>query len=327
MTDAINLMVKIVVYAGIAAVLTHALRTYLARKIWRAQPGEVFNGDLFQVGEHLICCPDRSHLPEDAINQTTIVCFPGFLEDIRYFIALYRDVPARIIILNNGNYQNPFNDDTAVTKPAWVASNPYPLGIIAHDAYCLNLVLENMTSKERVVLHGHSRGGSVVLEAGHQKPDRASNTEALLEAAVVPQGRLVNKGESLLQPVGFYLMPLILSLLRILPESMRLKSPMMWVTNAAKNKHVAAIPFTPKQYATAQINLADILRFHSEASCDYYANFKGTTLFVGERDSVLSRSGMLESAKQSSAVDVIETQGTDHFISLERPDIIRAFFS
>jgi hypothetical protein len=42
---------------------------------------------------------------------------------------------------------------------------------------------------------------------------------------------------------------------------------------------------------------------------------------------VLSRSGMLESAKQSSAVDVIETRGTDHFISLERPDIIRAFFS
>ena len=174
-----------------------------------------------------------------------LVCFPGFLEDIRYFIALYRDVPARIIVLNNGNYQNPFTDDTAVTKPAWVASNPYPLGTIAHDAYCLNLVLENMTSKERVVLHGHSRGGSVVLEAGHQKPDRASNTEALLEAAVVPQGRLVNKGESLLQPVGFYLMPLILSLLRILPESMRLKSPMMWVTNAAKNKHVAAIPEQP----------------------------------------------------------------------------------
>ena len=98
MTDAINLMVKIVVYAGIAAVLTHALRTYLARKIWRAQPGEVFNGDLFQVGEHLICCPDRSHLPEDAINQTTNDCYPRFLEDTRYFNQLNHEQHARIII-------------------------------------------------------------------------------------------------------------------------------------------------------------------------------------------------------------------------------------
>ena len=327
MNDAIGVMVNILVCAGIAIVLFHALRTYLSRKVWPAQPSEVLNGDLFQVGEHLVCCPDRSHLSQGAVNQTTIVCFPGFLEDIRYFIALYRDVPARIIILNNGNYQNPFSNDTAVAKPAWSTSNPYPLGTIAHDAFCLNLVLDNMTHNERVVLHGHSRGGAVVLEAGNQQSDRANRTEALLEAAVVPQGRLVNNGERLLQPVGFYLMPMVLSLLRILPEPMRLKSPMMWVTNAAKNTHVAGIPFTPKQYATAEINSVDIIRFHSESSPDYYANFKRSTLFVGERDSVLSRASMLKSAMQSPAVEVVETQGTDHFISLERPDLIRAYFS
>jgi hypothetical protein len=59
----------------------------------------------------------------------------------------------------------------------------------------VNQVLEHMTGPERVILHGHSRGGA---------------------------------------------------LLRILPESVRLKSPMMWVTNATKNKIVAATPFTPR---------------------------------------------------------------------------------
>lgn len=36
---------------------------------------------------------------------------------------------------------------------------------------------------------------------------------------------------------------------------------------------------------------------------------------------------MLDSAAQSAAVNVIETSGTDHFISLESPDTIRAYFT
>ena len=33
--------------------------------------------------------------------------------------------------------------------------NPHPLGTIAHDAYCVNQVLEHMTGPERVVLLDH----------------------------------------------------------------------------------------------------------------------------------------------------------------------------
>ena len=281
---------------------------------------------MLQLGDNIVCLPDRSHLPAEVVGRTTLICFPGFLEDARFFLEVHRDTPARLILIGNANYQNPFRRET-ISTPPWFAGNPHPVGTIAHDAYCMNQVIEHMTGPERVVLHGHSRGGGVILEAGNQRPELTCNVEAILEAAVVPRGRLYANGEKKLQPVGFFLFPFILSLMRILPESTRLKSPMMWVTNATKNKIVAAIPFAPRQYATAQINSANIIEWQARSGFDSYDHFERVTLFVGERDGVLSRTAMLESAAQSPAVEVVLTTGTDHFISLESPDIIRAYFA
>jgi pimeloyl-ACP methyl ester carboxylesterase len=318
--------VKALLILIIIAVLIPVVRRKLANKVWPAPPGEDFNGAMLRLGDNLVCLPDRSHLPAETVSQTTLVCFPGFVEDMRYFLDVHRDTPARLIIINNANYQNPFRCST-IARPDWFKGNPHPLGTIAHDAYCVNQVLEHMTGSERVVLHGHSRGGAVVLEAGNQQPEQARNVEALLEAAVVPRGRLFDNGEKKLQPVGFYLFPFIFALLRILPESWRLKSSMMWVTNATKNKIVAAIPFTPIQYATAEINSANIIEWQARAGYQSYDHFARVTLFVGQRDSVLCRAAMVDSATQSETVNVIETTGTDHFISLESPDVIRAYFA
>jgi len=308
------------------AVLIPVIRKMLATRVWPAPPGEDFTGTMLRLGDNLLCLPDRSHLSAAAVSRTTLVCFPGFLEDMRYFLEVHRDTPARLIIINNANYQNPFRGVT-ISAPAWFTGNPHPLGTIAHDAYCVNQVLEHMTGPERVVLHGHSRGGAVVLEAGNQQPDLTRDVQAILEAAVVPRGRLFNNGEKKLQPVGFYLFPFILALLRILPESIRLKSPMMWVTNATKNKIVAAIPFTPKQYATAVVNSADIIDWQARTGYQSYEHFERVTLYVGQRDSVLCRTAMLASAAQSAAVTVVQTSGTDHFISLESPALIRTYFT
>lgn len=306
--------------------LVGVIRRVLANRVWPAQPGEDFDGTMLQLGDNLVCLPDRSHLPAELVGRTTLICFPGFLEDARFFLEVHRDIPARLILIGNANYQNPFRS-TSISAPSWFTGNPHPLGTIAHDAYCVNQVIEHMTGPERVVLHGHSRGGGVLLEAGNQRPEQTSQVEAILEAAVVPQGRLYDNGEKKLQPVGFYLFPFIFSLMRMLPESSRLKSPMMWVTNATKNRIVATIPFTPKQYATAEINSANIIEWQAQAGFESYDHFKRVTLYVGERDSVLCRTAMLASAAQSSAVTVVETAGTDHFISLESPDIIRAYFA
>jgi pimeloyl-ACP methyl ester carboxylesterase len=315
------LLIVIVLLAMIPLV-----RRFLANKIWAAPPGEEFAGSMFTLGANLVCCPDRSHLPADVVDQATLICFPGFLEDMRFFLEVHRDTPARLIIVNNANYQNPFDCD-ATASPDWYTQNPYPVGTIAHDAYCVNQVLEHMTGQERVVLHGHSRGGAVVLETGIQKPEHAKGIEAILEAAVVPQGKLVDDGEKKLQPLGLYLFPFVFSLMRILPESLRLKSPMMWVTNATKDKIVAAIPFTPRQYATTVVNSANIIDWQARTEYESYDNFKQVTLYVGQRDSVLSRSAMMDSAAKSTSVSIVETTGTDHFISLEDPARIRNYFT
>ena len=314
----------LILFALIAAV--SVARRILANKTWPAPVGEEFRGALLRLGDNLVCLPDRTHLDADVVSRTTLVCFPGFLEDMRYFMEVHRNTPARLIIINNANYHNPFRAGPGTTPP-WFTGNPYPLGTIAHDAFCVNQVIEHMTGPERVVLHGHSRGGAVVLEAGNQRPDLTRDVEALLEAAVVPRGRLYDNGERKLQPVGFYLFPFILALMRILPESIRLKSPFMWVTNPTKEKIVAAIPFTPRQYATAELNSRDIIDWQAGSSYASYDHFKRVTLVVGQRDGVLCRAAMLRSASSSAAVRVIETSGTDHFISLESPADIQAYFS
>jgi pimeloyl-ACP methyl ester carboxylesterase len=184
-----------------------------------------------------------------------------------------------------------------------------------------------MTDGERVVLHGHSRGGGVVLETGNQQPERAATFEAILEAAVVPQGRLSGNLDNYLEPIGYYIFPIVIALTRILPKAILLKSPMMWVSTKAKEKSVAALPFTPRQYATAIINMKSIIEWQATASTDSYKKFGKTTLYVGQRDSVLWRTAMIKSAQQVEAVNIIETDGTDHHISLEKPELIRAYFS
>ncbi|WP_279247826.1 alpha/beta hydrolase [Candidatus Marimicrobium litorale] len=299
-------------------------RKWLAGKTWVPQPAETFEGRLLQLGENLVALPDRSHLPTEVVSNTTLICFPGFLEDMRYFLEVHYNTPARLVLIGNANYQNPFAAVPEET-PVWYGDNPHLVGTIAHDAWSLNRVLECMTGPERVVLHGHSRGGAVILEAGRQNPAMAARLEAILEAAVVPKGRLAGRDEKRLNPLGFYLYPFVFSLLRLFPQRV-LKSPMMWVTNATKDRLVASIPYAPRQYATAVVNIRDIIDWQARTDHSYYNSFKRATLYVGERDGVLWRKAMLESAAQSEAVEVIRTEGTDHFISLESPDTIRAYF-
>jgi pimeloyl-ACP methyl ester carboxylesterase len=236
---------KILLVLAVIVLLVTLTRRFLANRVWPASAGDEFTGTSLRLGETLVCLPDRSHLSPGMVSQTTLICFPGFLEDMRFFLEVHRDTPARLILINNANYQNPFRSENVET-PGWFVDNPHQLGTIAHDAYVVNQVIEHMTGSERVVLHGHSRGGAVLLEAGNQRPEQTQRVEAILEAAVVPRGRLFDNGEKKLQPVGFYLFPFVFSILRIIPESWRLKLPMMWVTNPTKNKIVAAIPFTPK---------------------------------------------------------------------------------
>ncbi len=91
---------------------------------------------------------------------------PGFLEDVRYFLELYRDRNCELILINNANYHCPFEEaESAVVD--W-PQNEIPVGTIAHDVFVVAQVLERLVTTKSIVLHGHFRGGAVVIEAGGQ---------------------------------------------------------------------------------------------------------------------------------------------------------------
>jgi hypothetical protein len=102
------------------AVLIPVVRRKLANKVCPAPPGEDFNGTMLRLGDNLVCLPDRSYLPAETVSRTTLICFPGFVEDMRYFLDVHRDTPARLIIINNANYQNPFRCSTITTPDSHV---------------------------------------------------------------------------------------------------------------------------------------------------------------------------------------------------------------
>lgn len=77
---------------------------------------------MLRLGANLVCLPDRSHLASEVVGRTTLICFPGFLEDARYFLEVHRGTPARLIIISNANYQNPFRG-AAIATPAWFAGS------------------------------------------------------------------------------------------------------------------------------------------------------------------------------------------------------------
>ena len=81
----------------------HAYREYWCRRdLPQIHTGE-FTGELLKAGTTYI-----ARRPARNQSQRTIVCFPGFLEDMRYFQALYEDHDAELILLNNANYHCPF---------------------------------------------------------------------------------------------------------------------------------------------------------------------------------------------------------------------------
>lgn len=308
------------------ALFVHLARSLLAIKSWSAPTAEFFSGELLTVGDNLVCIPERDIDSQLSEGSPTVICFPGLLEDMRYFLKVHRETPARLIIIDNANYQNPFGARPS-PEPVWWQGNPHKAGTIAHDAFCMVKVVEHFAKDSAVYLHGHSRGGAVVLEAGRQQPDLFRVATAVLEAAVVPQGRLANNAERFLQPVGLYLLPFVFTVLRLLPEEKRRRALMIRKPTAYKNKLVAAFPYTPKQYATVVLQVADIIQWQLKSDASYYEHFAAVCLIAGERDQVLWRKAMLASARQSVKAQVIETRGTDHFPSLEKPEQVSALFA
>ncbi len=323
-------MLKVLLIAlAAAALLLHLIRQYWTHRALPQRHRARFDGEIYRVGDTVI-----ARRPARDASDQTIIGFPGFLEDMRYFQALYADFDGELILVNNANYHSPFPSDDA-QELAW-PNNPFALGTIQHDGFILGQVVKKLASGNKVTLHGHSRGGAVVLEAGRQFPTLMRSDErevsAILEAPVLPGGRPIGRMD---KPwalnVACYALPIVLGLLRSGDEERLLKQPMMRPTNKLKTELCRSLYSVARNYSTCVTNVRSISHWQRNTPAAVFENYEKITVVVGARDDVLDNDSLIASAELGQqlnpGVEIMHTKDTNHFVSLEAPSHILACYS
>src|SRR5690606_19849325 len=100
----------------------------------------------------------------------SVVVMHGLLENPLSCTQYYGDPTIELIMLTSGGYPLPLANPV-FEQPPWPTAPALVTGLIASDAQVLNLALQYLVSTPDVRVHGHSRGGAVVLEAARQRPE------------------------------------------------------------------------------------------------------------------------------------------------------------
>lgn len=142
---------------------------------------EMFSGQVYLVGQGAVSVRNHSG---DALH--TVIGVHGYLANHCYFTQLYDEPTTELILLTCSNYHIPVNGVTP-EDAAWQSPIDELAGTIGYDAEILIQALELLPSSEHVRVHGHSRGGAVILEAATRRPDLFHDVELLLEALPCPR--------------------------------------------------------------------------------------------------------------------------------------------
>ena len=173
----------------------------------------------------------------------------------------------------------------------------------------------------------------MILDTGRQYPELAHSSHrsvaAILEAPVLPQARTAGNASSPLQHRLYcYLMPIAFARWRHISTDRILKMPMMHPTTPRKTELCRSLFSVSKDYRTCVRQVQSIVRWQRQTSVDVFRHFPKITVVIGEKDGTLDRESMKISAESgrtnSTDVSILETTGTNHLISLERPEILRA---
>ena len=303
----------------IVAALIHGLRTWLVRRPLPAVNHEPFDGVLEQVNESVVAYRAAAASP-----HCSVIAIHGFLEDYRYFTALYRDPSLELVLVNNSGYHCPVLDRRPQTAPWGEVSNPYPAGSIEHDAFVFNLALAHRVTGAQVRAHGHSRGGAVILEAARQNPGLFRDVEVILEAPVLPGGKGYPLLELAFSAPGRYLLPITFTLLRQI-DIVRFGGFIFAPLTPRKVALLRGLYFSPKTFQVVLDNLISMRQWIAGRDQTVFANIAHGTILIGASDRVLDRPSMVRSARMAgSGWRVIETRGTSHFVSLDQPDAVPA---
>lgn len=309
----------LVLIGGIAALR----QRQLDRPTWPIYAKD-FDGDILRIGACHALVRRAAVAP-----RATVVCVPGFLEEVWYFDGLYEDPDLDCIYLNNADYHvTTVAPEARAQAVDWDRPQPYAVGTISHDAAVLNQVLTHLLRDAPVRLHGHSRGGAVVLEAALQSPElhRRLEIEYVLEAPVLPQGRIHPSLALAATAPGLWLLPALFPLLRRLPMR-ELGRLAFGPPHGQKLELASRLWFNARRARTVVTNVSDIQSWMSSRTTGAYDALREARVWilVAERDLILSRRHMARSARQAvGAARVAEVPATSHMLAQDAPQEIPA---
>jgi pimeloyl-ACP methyl ester carboxylesterase len=176
--------------------------------------------------------------------------------------------------------------------------------------------LEHLPRSKTVRVHGHSRGGAVVLEASKLRPDLFEDVEVVLEAPVLPKAKLFMEAS----PILVWLYPFFIVLWKRSPLSRRFVVGLGRLDDPRKRELLSGLSHNPKRISAFVANVKDLLGWMRRGDATF-AYLKRGVVLVPSDDRVLDPVTMLASAK-NGALEVVEVEGSSHFITLDRPGAI-----
>ena len=301
-------MTSIVVYALAVVLAVVAVRWWLVLREQAPPAFEPFEGAVYRVGEAAVL----ERTSKDP--RVTVVCMHGFLENIGYFLPVYAGPEVQLILISSAGYHTP----GAATVPAWarpVAGDP---GTIEYDAAVLVQALEHLPRTSRVRVHGHSRGGAVVLEASMLRPDLFEKAEVVLEAPVLPGGT----PRTPIAGVALWMLPFLIPLWRMQPISKRNLATWGQLDNADKRRVISALPFNPRRISTMLVNLRSIKAWSERDDAKRLSAVRGVVLVPGD-DQVLDPATMAASAERAGQkLQIVRIPDASHFVSYDVPALV-----
>lgn len=272
---------------------------------------EMFSGKVYQVGAGAVSVRNHSGKAEN-----TVIGVHGFLENHCYFTQSYQDPTTELILLTCSNYHVPVSGPV-IEKPDWSVPIKFLEGTIEHDAAILNQAMLNLPSTQKVRVHGHSRGGAVIVEAIRQQPELYQHVDVVLEAPVLPQGQLHPLVRALLDPVSHGMWPWVVRLINSTPSS-SYGQTFFGKMNPRKKQLLGKLFTATKNHLTIVRNIENIMAWMEKTQCDVYKHIHHGTFLIPQIDRILARDAMLASAEQSpNRVRIIETDAPSHFVTLD----------
>lgn len=296
---------------GLALLIVVYVRRFLLRRETPPLPAVAFKGDIYRVGKAAIAKRAGTN------TKSSVVVVHGFAENCMYFSEFYAAPHLELIALNCADYHLPVENPNYVSAE-WTFVPKYRPGTIAYDAAVLNLAIEHLVSHHSLRVHGHSRGGAVVLEAARQRPDLFADAEVILEAPVLPQAKPTES----VSPIVSWLLPYYLVAWQQQPISE--KNQMRWgpLDDPRKRALVMGFPFNTRYVSTMIANLKDMEDWAASTGPEIYRNVRCGAVLVPENDRILDPVTMHASAQQAENLQIIEIDNGSHFVIYDHASFI-----